>query len=362
MDENQPSTPTPTDARPDLLGLKPDELAALLPGEPSYRVRSLFRWLSKGADLAEMTDLPLALRTRLSESSVVSRPTPLRRQVSPDKTMKTLWGFPDGAQVESVLMRHRHGASLCLSTQVGCRMGCAFCASTQEGLIRNLTAGEMLSMVIQGAKDAREALSGLVLMGMGEPLDNWENVFRFLQRVNHPDGVGLGWRHISLSTCGLLEGIERLKREALPLTLSVSLHAPDDETRSALMPVNRAVGVDRLLAACRDYFDTTGRRVSYEYTLIDGVNDTQAQAHLLGQKLRGHPTHVNLIVLNPTPGCPYQPSPPEAVRAFQETVGRYGPAVTIRRRLGDQIEAACGQLRMQHRKDMEPFNEGNRHR
>ena len=341
----------------ELLSLFPEEIQALLPGEPSYRAKQIFRWLHKGVrSFDEMSDLPRALREKLSAAGTLTVPEAARTQTARDGTVKVLWRFADGQGVESVLMRHRHGRSLCLSTQAGCKRGCLFCASAIGGLARDLTAGEMLAQVIftnaECAETGNSQLSTLnsqftiVLMGMGEPLDNFEQVVRFLQLLSHPDGLGLSLRHVSLSTCGVVEGIERLAALRLPLTLSVSLHAPDDATRSRLMPVNRTAGVERLLLACRNYFNRTGRRVSYEYTLFDGVNDTPEQAHMLGRLLRGAPAHVNLIRYNHSGrDGSLRPSRPENARAFGEIVASYRPAVTWRRGLGGEIDAACGQLR-----------------
>ena len=253
-------------------------------------------------------------------------------------------------------MRYRHGNSVCISSQVGCAMGCAFCASTLGGRVRNLTAAELLDQVIFTQKDSGASISNIVLMGIGEPLDNYENVKRFLTLVNHPDGMNIGMRHISLSTCGLIKGIDRLAEEGLQLTLSVSLHAPDDETRTRLMPVNRACGVDALLAACRRYFEKTGRRISYEYAMIDGVNDSPRQAALLADRLEGTVAHVNLIPLNHVEESPLKPSP--RVAAFQKQLEKRGITATVRRRLGSDIDASCGHLRRKAMKAQQTASEG----
>ena len=272
----------------DLKSMTPEELTAWCreQGQPAFRGRQLFQWLSRGVvSTQEMTDLPKALRAKIDQEGGISPPSVERKQVSKlDGTIKYLWRLSDGNCIETVLMRYRHGNSVCISSQVGCAMGCAFCASTVGGRVRNLTAGELLDQVIFTQKDSGVPISNIVLMGIGEPLDNYDNVRRFLTLVNHPDGVNIGMRHISLSTCGLIRGIDRLAEEGLQLTLSVSLHAPDDETRSALMPINRGTGVEALLAACRRYFAKTGRRISYEYAMIDGVNDTPRHAALLGDR------------------------------------------------------------------------------
>ena len=247
----------------------------------------------------EMSNLPKKLRFQLAQECFLSVPQVERKQVSVlDGTIKYLWRLEDGNCIETVLMRYQHGNTVCVSCQVGCNMGCVFCASTRGGKVRDLKASEILDQVLFTQLDSGEAVSNIVMMGIGEPLDNFEQVLRFLTLVNHPDGIHIGMRHISLSTCGLIEKIDKLAGLGLQLTLSVSLHAPDDETRSRLMPVNRAVGVDRLMETCRRYFETTGRRISYEYAMVDGVNDSDRQADLLAALLKGQPGHVNLIPLN----------------------------------------------------------------
>ena len=272
-----------------------------------------------------------------------------RKQISRlDGTIKYLWRLSDGNCVETVLMRYHHGNTVCISSQVGCRMGCVFCASTIGGKVRNLTPVEMLDQVLFTQLDSGAEISNIVLMGIGEPLDNLETVLRFLELVNSPEGMNIGMRHISLSTCGLVEQIDKLAEYRLQLTLSVSLHAPDDETRSRIMPVNRSVGVEKLFACCRRYFETTGRRISYEYAMIDGVNDADWQADLLVRHLRGTPGHVNLIPLNDVAESPLKPS--RRVRQFQERLESQGVTATVRRKLGGDIDASCGQLR---RKRME---------
>ena len=286
----------------DIKSMTLEELAAWLRelGEPAFRAKQVFRWLSRGAaSFEEMTDLSKALREKLSREAFLTPPSVARKQVSRlDGTVKYLWRLSDGNCVESVLMRYQHGNTVCISCQVGCRMGCAFCASTIAGKVRDLTPAEMLDQVLFTQKDSGVPISNIVLMGIGEPLDNFDTVMKFLTLVNCPEGLNIGMRHISLSTCGLTEKIDKLATYQLQLTLSVSLHAPDDETRSRIMPVNRAVGVENLFAACRRYFEKTGRRISYEYAMIDGVNDADWQADLLARHLKGTPGHVNLIPLN----------------------------------------------------------------
>ena len=323
------------------------ELAQLMAdlGQPAFRAKQVFQWLHRGvASFDEMSNLPKSLREQLKERCVLTVPQVERKQVSKlDGTIKYLWRLADGNCVESVLMRYQHGNTVCVSCEVGCLMGCAFCASTLGGLVRRLTAGEILDQVIFVQKESGQTVSNIVMMGIGEPLDNFDNVMRFLELVNDPEGVNIGMRHISLSTCGLVDKIDKLAEHRLQLTLSVSLHAPDDETRTRLMPVNRAVGVDRLFETCRRYFETTGRRISYEYAMVDGVNDNDWQADLLAKRLRGVPGHVNLIPLNDVRESPLKPS--RRVRQFQQRLEQQGVTVTVRRRLGSDIDASCGQLR-----------------
>ena len=285
-----------------------------------------------------------ALREKLAASCILYAPQVERRQVSSlDGTIKYLWRLRDGNCIETVLMRYHHGNTVCISSQVGCRMGCAFCASTLGGKVRDLTPAEMLDQVLFTQMDSGAPVSNIVLMGIGEPLDNFDTVLRFLELVNSPDGLNIGMRHISLSTCGLTEKIDKLADHQLQLTLSVSLHAPDDETRSRIMPVNRSVGVEKLFAACRRYFEKTGRRISYEYAMIDGVNDADWQADLLARHLKGTPGHVNLIPLNNVEESPLKPS--RRVAAFQKRLESHGITATVRRKLGGDIDASCGQLR-----------------
>ena len=314
-------------------------------GEPAFRAKQVFQWLHRGAvSFDDMTNLSKGLREKLSGSCYITAPTVERKQVSAqDGTIKYLWKLRDGNCIETVLMRYHHGNTVCISSQVGCRMGCAFCASTLGGKVRNLTPSEMLDQVLFTQLDSGVPISNIVLMGIGEPLDNFDTVMRFLELVNHPDGLNIGMRHISLSTCGLVEKIDKLADLRLQLTLSVSLHAPDDETRSRIMPVNKAVGVERLFKSCRQYFEKTGRRISYEYAMIDGVNDSDWQADLLAKHLKGTPGHVNLIPLNEVKESPLKPS--RRVEAFQKRLEQHGITVTVRRKLGGDIDASCGQLR-----------------
>ncbi len=314
-------------------------------GEPAFRAKQVFQWLHRGArSFQEMTNLSKPLREKLEQSCVITVPAVERRQVdTKDGTVKYLWRLGDESCIETVLMRYHHGNTVCISSQVGCRMGCAFCASTLGGKVRDLTPAEMLDQVLFTQLDSGAAVSNIVLMGIGEPLDNFDAVLRFLGLVNDPQGLKIGMRHISLSTCGLVEKIDKLAQHRLQLTLSVSLHAPDDETRSRLMPVNRTVGVERLLDACRRYFEDTGRRISYEYALIDGVNDADWQADMLARHLKGTGSHVNLIPLNHVQESPLKPS--RRVAEFQKRLTGQGITATVRRKLGGEIDASCGQLR-----------------
>ena len=329
-----------------LKDLTPEELAALPELHPAYRARQVFSWLHRGVtSAADMTDLPKTLRDTLDERYTITHPVMLRRQISSDGTRKYLWELADGNCVETVLMKYEHGVSVCVSTQAGCRMGCVFCASAKNGLSRNLSPSEILDQILFAGLDAGERISHIVLMGTGEPLDNYDNVLRFLKLVSMPGGLNIGARNISLSTSGLVDRICRLAEERLQITLSVSLHAPNDELRRQIMPVARAYPMEDLLKACADYFDKTGRRVSYEYIMIRGFNDTPACAHELASRLAGTGSHVNMIRLNNIEESPLKPSTPEAVRTFQQILRDSGVNATVRRRLGADIDAACGQLR-----------------
>ena len=343
--------------REDIRSMTLEELTAALRelGEPAFRGRQVFAWLHRGVTSFDgMSDVSKALREKLGERYYIGAPRVARRQVSQaDGTVKYLWELRDGNCIETVLMRYRHGNTVCISTQVGCRMGCAFCASTLGGKVRDLLPSEMVEQVIFAQLDSGMEISNIVLMGIGEPMDNLDNVLRFLELVNHPLGLNIGMRHISLSTCGVLPGIRRLSELELQLTLSVSLHAPDSETRNRIMPVNRAYDVEELFGACHDYFQRTGRRISFEYAMIDGVNDHDWQADLIVKKLRGMPGHVNLIPLNDVRESPLKPS--RRTRQFQRRLEEQGVTATVRRSLGGDIDASCGQLR---RKAMENGRKG----
>lgn len=328
----------------DILSMLPEEIAAEIPG---FRAKQIVEWLAKGvSSFDEMSNLPKDLRAELKEKYSLYRPSVLRKQVSAlDGTIKYLWEMEDGNAVETVVMRNDYGNTVCVSTQVGCRQGCAFCASTIGGLVRCLEPSEILNEVFCSQADSGLRISNIVLMGIGEPLDNYDNVIRFLRLVNHPKLMNIGMRHISLSTCGIIEKFDALAEENLQLTLAVSLHAPDDETRNRIMPANRNRGVDKLIEACNAYYEKTGRRVSFEYAMIDGVNDTEYHAKLLAKRARQAGAHVNLISLNHVEESPFAPSTAGHMKAFIKILEDSGVNVTLRRKLGSDVDASCGQLR-----------------
>ena len=330
------------------------EISAVLKelNQPAFRAKQVFTWLHRGVrSYDEMTNLPQSLRSLLAEKYPLFAPEVVRKQESQrDGTIKYLWKLADGNCVETVLMRYHYGNTVCISTEVGCRMGCAFCASTLGGLVRPLEPQEMLEQVLFTQVDSGLPISHIVLMGIGEPLDNFDNVMRFLELVNDPMGMNISMRHISLSTCGLVPKIRQLAEKKLQLTLSVSLHAPSDEVRNTIMPVNKAYPTEELLAACRDYYNITGRRISFEYAMISGVNDRPEDAKLLLKRLKGLPAHMNLIPLNHVEESPLKPSTPQAVRRFQQILEEGGVPATVRRTLGGDIDASCGQLRRKYTK------------
>jgi len=333
-----------------LLNLTLDELTEVLVerGEQKYRAKQLYKWLNTGAEFEEMSDLPKKLREKLAEEFDAGTPKVIKKLTSSDGTVKLALECRDGQIIETVIMRYKHGTSLCVSSQAGCRMGCKFCASTLGGLARNLEPAEILGQVIAAGREVCERIDGIVLMGIGEPLDNYDNVIKFLRLVSSPDGLNLGLRHISLSTCGLVPGIRRLAQEGLPITLSVSLHAPDDKTRSQIMPINNKYPVAELLEACRYFFNETHRRISFEYTVISGVNDDVHHANKLAETLKNAlgeiPLHVNLIPVNEVKERGFS-SDRESVLRFAGILNRLGINATIRRHLGGDIEASCGMLR-----------------
>ena len=331
------------------------EISAVLKelGQPAFRAKQLFSWLHKGVrSFDEMTNLPQSLRDTLAKEYPICPPQVVRKQESQkDGTIKYLWKLSDGNCVETVLMRYHYGNTVCISTEVGCRMGCAFCASTLGGLVRRLEPFEMVDQVMFTQVDSGLPISHIVLMGIGEPLDNFDNVMRFLELINHPEGMNISMRHISLSTCGLVPKIRQLAEKKLQLTLSVSLHAPTDEIRNTIMPVNKAYPTEELLEACRDYYAQTGRRISFEYAMIDGVNDTPQHARTLLRRLKGLPAHMNLIPLNHVEESPLKPSSHKAVMDFQKILEDGGVPATVRRTLGGDIDASCGQLRRKYTKE-----------
>ena len=334
----------------DILSMTLPELTTAIEtfGLPKYRAGQIYRWLHKVgvSDFSEMTDLPLALRARLNDSFVIFSCNIEKKLISEyDSTVKYLFSLHDGEFIESVVMKYKYGYTVCVSSQVGCRMGCRFCASTLSGVVRNLEPSEILSQVYTAEKDLNVRISHIVLMGMGEPLDNYDNVIRFLELISDENGKNISMRHISLSTCGIVPGINKLAEKDLQLTLSVSLHAPNDTIRSEMMPVNKKWPLRELIAACKAYTAKTSRRISFEYALVAGQNDSEDCARELAALLKGMLCHVNLIPVNEVKETGCKESKPEQVNRFSEILSRKGFAVTVRRRLGSDINAACGQLR-----------------
>ncbi|MBQ3864701.1 MAG: 23S rRNA (adenine(2503)-C(2))-methyltransferase RlmN [Clostridia bacterium] len=344
----------------ELLSLRKTELEELLLswGEKRFRADQVYDWLYKGAACSEMHNLPGSLRERLEEECISQNARILETYTSKlDETRKFLFALTDDQVVEGVLMRYHYGNTLCISTQVGCRMGCAFCASTLEGLSRNLTAAEMLSMVLivnrAYAGEQGRGVTNIVLMGSGEPFDNYEEVVRFLRRVSDPEGIQISLRNISLSTCGLVPGILRFAKEGLPVTLCLSLHAPNDTIRQKTMPVSRVYSMEETLRACRTYAETTGRRLIFEYALVSGVNDAPEHAHELARKLKGINGHVNLIPLNPVRERALNAPDRKQVQQFLEILTKDGISATVRRQMGNDIQGACGQLRRRYLEEAE---------
>ena len=334
-----------------LRSLELDALKAWLSeqGEKPFRAKQIFEWVQKGiTSFDEMTNISKALRAKMEESFLLDNVKIVKYLDSKDKTRKYLLSMNDGEIIEAVLMRYKHGNSICVSTQVGCRMGCTFCASTLGGMTRNLEAGEILGQIMTIQNDIGERISNVVLMGSGEPLDNYDEVIKFLRLVNHPQGLNISMRHITLSTCGMVEEIDRLAEEKLQITLAISLHAVSDDKRNSLMPINRKYDLNALLTACRNYTDKTGRRITFEYALIEGENDHEEEARQLAKKLRGMLCHVNLIPINPVEERGYKASSNKNIIRFQKILKNSGIETTIRRELGSDINAACGQLRAQH--------------
>ena len=335
-----------------LKSLTVPELTAVIKelGQPAFRGKQVYTWLHKGVrSYEEMTNLPKALREVLAEKHPINAPKVVRKQESrKDGTIKYLWELSDGNCVETVLMRYHYGNTVCISTEVGCRMGCAFCASTIGGLVRRLEPYEMLDQVLFTQVDSGLPVSHIVLMGIGEPLDNFDNVLRFLELVNSEEGMNISMRHISLSTCGLVPKIDELAKKKLQISLAISLHGPNDEIRDKIMPVNKAYPIDELLEACRRYYGETSRRIHFEYAMIDGVNDREQDAKELLRRLKGLPAHVNMIPLNHVEESPLKPSSKAAVAKFQKILEDGGVTATVRRTLGGDIDASCGQLRRKY--------------
>jgi len=324
-------------------------------GQPAFRAKQVYSWLHKGVrDYEEMTNLPRALRDTLAEQYPICAPEVIRKQQSQkDGTIKYLWKLSDGNCVETVLMRYHYGNTVCISTEVGCRMGCAFCASTLGGLVRPLEPFEMLDQVLFTQVDSGLPVSHIVLMGIGEPLDNLTNVLRFLELVNSSEGMNISMRHISLSTCGLVPKIDELGDKKLQISLAISLHGPNNEIRNRIMPVNKAYPIEKLLPACRRYYEKTSRRIHFEYAMINGVNDSLENARELLALLKGLPAHVNLIPLNHVEESPLKPSTKAAVAAFQKVLEEGGVTATVRRTLGSDIDASCGQLRRKYTRQID---------
>ena len=338
-----------------LKNLTQQEIAGILKelGQPAFRAKQVYTWLHKGVrSYDEMTNLPKALRDQLSENYPINAPKVVRKQESQkDGTIKYLWQLSDGNCVETVLMRYNYGNTVCISTEVGCAMGCAFCASTIGGLVRRLEPFEMLDEVLFTQIDSGLPISRIVLMGIGEPLDNFDNVLRFLELVNSEAGMNISMRHISLSTCGLIPKIDALAEKKLQISLAISLHGPNNEIRGKIMPVNKAYPIEDLLEACRRYFAATGRRIHFEYAMIDGVNDREEDAKEILRRMKGLPAHFNLIPLNHVEESPLKPSSKAAVAKFQKILEDGGITATVRRTLGGDIDASCGQLRRKYNKE-----------
>ena len=344
----------------DIRSMSLDALGELLSdlGQPKFRALQIFKWLQSGVEsFDEMTNIPLNLRQKLEDISYIATVKALRRYVSKiDGTVKYVYELFDGELIESVLMKYEHGYTVCISTQVGCRMGCKFCASGIYGLTRNLTASEMLAQITYAQRDNNIRVSNIVMMGMGEPLDNFDNSVKFLKLVSDDNGLNIGLRHISLSTSGVVTGIKKLAEYNMPITLSISLHAPNDEIRSSTMPVNKKWNIDALLAACREYQKVTTRRISFEYALIEGVNDSDENAKELAARLKGIMCQVNLIPANPVKENTFKKPDRKAIIAFQKKLESYGITATIRRTLGADINASCGQLKKKTKEEIDGAN------
>ena len=350
---------TSTKRRIEVVGMLPKDLEPIMLGlgHPKYRASQILEWIysKKAEGYDEMTNIPADLREKLSNIAPIRPPSVLDVKRAKDRTTKLLMGFSDGANAEAVLMEHDYGLSLCVSSQAGCKMGCAFCASAISGFSRDLTAGEMCWQFIEASRLAKDKrISSVVVMGMGEPLMNYDAVLQFIRVLNWGKGINVGARRITLSTCGIVPGIEKLSGEDLQITLSISLHAPDDATRDRIMPVNKLYNIEDVVGAARRYADRTGRRVTYEYVMIKGVNDSLAQAAALVRLLKGSLAHVNLIPLNAVPESGLVRSTEATVAAFKKVLEDAGLAVTSRREMGSEIEGACGQLRLRRKRSLQP--------
>lgn len=346
----------------DILSMTRDELRVYMVekvGLPKFRADQIYSWLNRGIGFDGMTNISKELREKLKKEAFCTMPEIEQKLVSKiDGTVKYLFKLYDGSFIESVVMHYAHGNTICISSEVGCNMGCKFCASTIGGMVRRLLPGEMLGQVVRANADGAD-ISNIVMMGIGEPLDNYDNVLKFLELVTCEEGVNIGARHISLSTCGLADKILKLAKEKYGITLSISLHAADDETRSSIMPINNKFSIEELLTACQTYFISTGRRISFEYTLIAGKNDSSAQANKLADLFYKYftkdgkllPVHVNLIPVNEVAERDFETSTKDAVKKFADTLAKRKINATVRRKLGPDINASCGQLRRSFEKN-----------
>lgn len=333
----------------DIRSLSLDELTELITSlnYPKYRADQIFRWLHNGVQsFDEMTNIPKILKSALSDCTFIAPVTVYKKYISDlDGTVKFVYRLYDDNFIETVVMKYKHGYSICVSSQVGCKMGCEFCQSTKSGFVRNLLPGEILGQILESQQNLEIRISNIVMMGIGEPLDNFDNTIKFLKLVNDPRGINIGYRHISVSTCGLADNIIRLADYNLPVTLSISLHAVSDDKRNCIMPINLRYNIQKLLSACRYYQSVTGRRISFEYSLIDRVNDSDADAKKLFDLLSGIMYHINLIPVNKIENGIYSPPDMKKVRRFNDRLTAMGASCTVRRTLGSDISASCGQLR-----------------
>lgn len=332
----------------DILNLSLEELKDFLTGlgQEKFRAKQIISWLYKGIkDIDDMTDISKDLRNLLKEIAYIGSIKLQGKYTSKDGTKKYLFTLSDGNVIESVLMVYRHGLTVCISSQVGCKMGCRFCASSGLGFVRNLTSGEMIDQVLAIQNDCKCRVGNIVIMGIGEPLDNYENLIKFLKQANLQEGLNISYRRITISTCGLVPGILNLSNENIPVNLSVSLHAPDDEKRLKIMPINKVYSIDKIIGACKIYTEKTKRRITFEYAMIDGFNDSEEDAFALTGKIKGMLCHVNLIPVNFIEGAIFKPSERKKIEKFKSILENNGIPVTIRRELGNDINAACGQLR-----------------